>query len=101
MSRQKVSVRRSAELDINRAVIWYEEQRVGLGREFLAELKVSLRKIAERPNSFPVDYRHARRALLDRFPYKVYFVVPDDDRPVVVIAVLHGAQSPSRLRGRF
>jgi plasmid stabilization system protein ParE len=93
-------IQRRAELEMNRAIIWYEEKSVGLGREFVAELKNTLRRIADQPTSFPLDYLHARRALLNRFPYKVYYVIADDGL-VSVIAVLHTSQGSRRLRGRL
>ncbi len=99
MKPPKVAVRRLAELEANQAVLWYEERQAGLGREFLDEFRAALRKIAARPLSFPVDYRDARRALLRRFPYKVYFVIQGSG--VVVIGVLHSRQSTARLRGRL
>jgi plasmid stabilization system protein ParE len=93
-------IQRRAELEMNRAIIWYEEKRAGLGRDFIAELRDTLARIVESPESFPIDYRHARRALLSRFPYKVYFVVADSGS-ISVIAVLHSSQSKTRLRGRL
>ena len=39
---------------------------------------------------FPVTYGAARRALLRRFPYAVYFLATD--KATVVIAFLHGHQ---------
>ena len=96
---RRALIRRRAEVEINQAVIWYEGKQIGLGREFLAEIGATVRTIAERPESFPVDYKYARRALARRFPYKVYFVVEPDR--IEVIAVLHSSQSRSRLRGRL
>jgi plasmid stabilization system protein ParE len=92
-------VRRQAEKEINRAFTWYEKQRVGLGGEFLAEIRKTMGDIAGRPESFPIYLRRARRALVHRFPYKIFFVV--DPNRVSVVAVLHGRQSERRLRGRL
>lgn len=97
---RRLSVRKRAELDLNEAVIWYEKQRPGLGIELLAELRETVALIRQRPESFPIDYRYARRALLARFPYAVHFVVTDTI--VSVIAVLHTRQDKRKqLRNRL
>lgn len=88
-----------AKVEADRALQWYEDQRDGLGWEFLNELNATIRRISELPFSFPENYRHARLAVLHRFPYKVYFVVKGDS--VEVVGVLHGRQRVSRLRGRL
>ena len=98
MTRRAV-VRKRAEADITKAYAWYEKQHPGLGPEFVAEVRATVRAVAERPESFPIDYQNARRALTHRFPYKVYFVV--EPARVVVVAVLHNRQSKARLRGRL
>ena len=51
------------------AVIWYEDQREGLGVEFLAAVDNALARVGEAPDSFPQDRFDARaRALVSRFP---------------------------------
>jgi toxin ParE1/3/4 len=92
-------IRRQAEKDIDKAFDWYERQRVGLGREFLREVRIMMDEIIRRPESFPIYYRNARRALVHRFPYKIFFVV--EPNLIAVVAVFHGRQSERRLRGRL
>src|SRR5438445_13256592 len=95
----RLKFQRAAELELNRAVIWYEERKVGLGRELLAEVRKAITDIRARPESFPLAYRIARRASVHRFPYAVYFTTTEG--LISVLAVLHGAQDVRRhLRGR-
>lgn len=92
--KRKLLVRRRAELEVNKAVIWLEEQRPGLGREFLSEVRATLREMEDRPLSFPLDYKKARRALTD------FFIV--EDKWISIVAVLHTSQDKRRhLRGRL
>ena len=77
MSRRLI-LQPAAETDLNRAVDWYEEQRIGLGGELLAEVRRTLDRIEDLPESFPFDFEQARRARTSRFPYKVYFVLTDE-----------------------
>ena len=71
---------------------WYEERRVGLGHEFLAEIKAVFTKIQEDPQRHAVMYRNVRRALARRFPYKVFYSVEVDKAEV--IGVVHAKRHP-------
>ena len=90
-------VRPSAEADVREAAFWYEAKREGLGAEFVLELDALYDRIAQHPLQFPEIGEGARRALLRRFPYAVYFVA-DDAR--VVLAVLHQHRKPQTWRER-
>jgi toxin ParE1/3/4 len=76
------------------AVIWYEEQREGLGAEFLAAVDHALALVVEAPDSFPGDRfdARARRALVSRFPYAVVFVVQGCE--VRIVAFAHAKRLP-------
>jgi len=58
------------------AAEWYDDQRDGLGDEFLSAVDAALIQVATSPTAFPRDPfdDRARRALLSRFPYAVVFV---------------------------
>ena len=95
----KLEFRPRAKLDLDDAYAWYEAQHPGLGDSFLAEVETALEGIREHPESFAQIERNARRALLRRFPYGVYFVV--EDAKVVVFAVYHFKRDPSGWQARL
>jgi plasmid stabilization system protein ParE len=64
-----------ADRDLSLAAGWYEQQRAGLGKEFLDATLETIQRIAEQPLSFPSMHRGTRRALIARFPFGVYFLV--------------------------
>jgi len=84
----EVIVRPPAEADVREAAFWYEAKREGLGAEFTLELDALYDRIAQHPLQFPEIGEGARRALLRRFPYAVYFVA-DDQRQSARIFVKH------------
>jgi toxin ParE1/3/4 len=88
----RIIVRIEAEVDITDAAIWYEQQRAGLGQEFVAAVDLAIASISENPYRFPCLRRRpeVRRVLCDRFPYRVFFVRRDD--AIVVFRVLHTAR---------
>lgn len=94
----RLIVRPDAEADIAAAYDWYEEQREGLGREFLAEVSVAIDALQSEPLRFPAILRTLRRALVHRFPYGVFFVARADT--IVVVATMHLARNPRRVHRR-
>ncbi len=93
-----IRLRDEAEEDLTAAASWYEQQRAGLGQEFLDEVLSTLQSIAEQPLRYPLVRRNARRALMTRFPFGVYFRV--EEAQIVVMAVMHGSRHPRRWQSR-
>ena len=77
---------------------WYEEQRPGLGDAFRDHLDEALQRIRSAPLAFQVVHRDLRRALLERFPYAVFYrVMP---RTIAVVGVIHGRRHPREWKRR-
>jgi len=91
-------VRRRARADVREAVLWYEGERPGLGVEFTLEFDAIVARISQNPVQFPEVGGSARRALLRRFPYAVYFVLGTQP---AVIAVVHQHRHPDRWKERL
>ncbi len=91
-------VRTDAEAQIASGYGWYEEERRGLGAEFVEELSFTIAAIELHPLRFPRVKRNLRRALVRRFPYGVYFLIRDD--AIVVTGVRHLARDPRRIHHR-
>jgi hypothetical protein len=60
-------LRQEAEYDIQEAYQWYEEQRGGLGEDFLLCLEAALSKIRHAPEAYPIVYKNVRRILIAAF----------------------------------
>lgn len=95
----EVRLRPEAEEDLADASAWYEEQRQGLGHEFLDEVLTMISSIAEAPLVYPDIYRNTRRAIINRFPFSVYFRV--ERATIVVVAIMHGSRNPRRWKSRI
>ncbi len=87
-----------AEVEIEEARQYLNEQSSRLASRFLADLARTLAAISARPLSFPgletlpagLPYR---RALLAKFRYAVVFEVMADE--IVVVAVAHTSRAPN------
>jgi len=94
----EVRLRDEAERDLADAAIWYEQQRQGLGNEFLSEALAAFNAIAERPLQYQIVRRDTRRALTRRFPFGIYFRI--ETTQIVVVAIMHGSRHPNRWKTR-
>jgi len=84
--------------EVEEAYRWYEEQRPGLGDDFLTAIEEVFERIGRTPEIHPTIYRDVRRSLPRRFPYGVFYRVRPDR--VEVIAVYHSRRDPSGWRNR-
>jgi plasmid stabilization system protein ParE len=84
--------------EISEAYRWYENQQSGLGDEFLDRISETLDRICQMPESYAVVYRDVRRAVVQRFPYAVYYRIVSSR--VVVTAIFHGRRNPKAWRSR-
>ena len=82
----------SALADVRNAYSWYERERSGLGEEFVLALEDGIDRIREYPFANPPVHRDARRYLVTRFPYCLYYRVVGDG--LIVVALLHAARDP-------
>jgi plasmid stabilization system protein ParE len=84
--------------DVAEAQNWYEEQRNGLGDEFVDEVEAALELVAAHPMRRPAEYRGTRRTLVNRFPYVIHYRVSGDD--VEIFAIVHSKRNPRIWRSR-
>jgi len=78
--------------DLQAAVDWYEEQRAGLGEDFLASVRSTFRTIELHPELYAIVHGEVRRAVMSRFPFAVFYLV--EPTRAVVLRVLHTARNP-------
>ena len=95
----RVNIQPAAVADTAEAASWYESQLADLGIEFILEIDAAIDRAAESPEIYEEQYLGARRVLVHRFPYSVYFVF--ESSVVEVIAVLHQHQSPGIWQSRI
>jgi plasmid stabilization system protein ParE len=83
-----------AERDLAEAYAWYEDQRIGLGEEFLGCVDACIEAFRRMPEMHAVIYENYRRALVRRFPYTVFY--EHVEGTVTVYCVFHTSQDPEK-----
>lgn len=94
----RIVFRRAAQSELEDAAVWYDEQRVGLGEEFIIEIEQAVANAAAAPKRYPIVFGDVRRTVARRFPFSVYFRVRPNK--LVVLAVFHGRRNPAIWRRR-
>lgn len=91
-------IRPDVEEDLAEAKAWYEDQREGLGDEFLLCVEEALDRIRRMPKAAAVVFQGVRRVVVRRFPYGVFYRVDPDQ--IAVIAVYHSRRDPRGWQAR-
>jgi plasmid stabilization system protein ParE len=71
---------------------FYNRQQQGLGASFQREAEAAARLILERPLAWQIEIEPVRRFILDRFPYKMLYLIRGER--IVVLAVAHQHRHP-------
>lgn len=79
--------------EIAEAVSWYDERRLGLGSEFVEELSSVFEEIENNPARYGFATPQVREAILNRFPFAVYYRAMKDR--IRVLSVMHAARDPN------
>ena len=61
-----------AEQDAAQAYVWYEDQELGLGEEFLRCVDACIQFTRRSPGMYQVVHENYRRAVVRRFPYVIF-----------------------------
>lgn len=94
----RVVFRPPAQVELLEARDWYEARQEGLGVDLSAAVDATISNIRERPLAYPCVHNEIRRAVLQRFPYAVFFQLLEDD--IVILAMIHGRRHPRTWQSR-
>ena len=87
-----VVLRAAAKAEFDEAFDWYEARRPGLGVDFVARVQEVFDRIANLPLLHQVVFKDVRKAVVQRFPYCVFYRV--EPTQVVVLGVFHSKRDP-------
>jgi plasmid stabilization system protein ParE len=95
----RLIIRPEAEFDLEDAFGWYESQYPGLGSEFVRAIDACISTIGRNPLAYRLIYQQARRALVRRFPYCLFYIVEEDT--IFVIGCFHTKRNPNDWQARL
>lgn len=78
------------------AVIWYEEQKDGLGILFKTKFYDKLDLICNYPLHYKASYKKYHEALTDQFPFLIIYTIDEKNKKIMVFAIFHTSRNPKR-----
>ena len=88
-----VTLSEEAQGDFDEATDWHEQQKPGLGSEFVERVHETLTAIGATPKAHQIRHKRTRRASVRVFRYGVFYRVYRDK--IVVTAIVHDRRDPS------
>ena len=95
----KLVIAPEVEQDLAEAYAWYEQQRTGLGEEFLGCVDAGIESLSRSPGMYALVHESYRRALIRRFPYAIFYEYLDD--VVTVYCIFHTARDEKKWKQRL
>jgi len=84
----------NARRDIQNAIDWEEQRKLGLAKRFIAILEQKLFSICRSPYIGSVRYANVRCIVTDVFQYLIHYIVDDDSQQIIILRVLHTSRKP-------
>ena len=91
------------ENDIESAKLWYSEQspNTNLDERFAEAIKETIKKLQKDPFIYYPIFQNIRIAHPKFFPYGVHFIINEDKKEILIVAILHNKQHKSKLIKRL
>jgi plasmid stabilization system protein ParE len=94
----RVTFNELAERELNEAASYYEQEQLGLGVGFLADVRGTVERLAEHPDAGTKLLPTVRRRLCPRFPYAVLYEIKPTE--VRILAIMNLRRRPGYWVGR-
>jgi toxin ParE1/3/4 len=88
-----------AEAELAEARVWYAVHCKGLDDGLTQRVDEALQRIISNPYAYPIAYRHLRRAVIDQFPFAIFYEPTPDE--ILVFAIYHSSRKLKKLRSRI
>jgi len=85
----KVRLISPANLELDKAVRYYDHQLPGLGFRFFQEASAAIERIILIPEAWTKVGARTRRCILKGFPYALLYVIETDEILITAVAHLH------------
>lgn len=96
--KKRVSFHELAEIELNDASVYFENEQKGLGLRFLTAAQAAVTLIQEHPQASPIIVDNIRKKVLRRFPYNIIFSIKPDR--IRILAIASQKRRPFYWRGR-
>lgn len=97
----KVDFLKLAEMELDRAFEHYQSEQTGLGFRFLKEVRRSVFRLVNYPESYQKVGLYSRRCLVHKFPYSVIYQIREEQAVILIVAIAHLHRRPDYWASRL
>jgi len=97
----KIDLSEAAELDIDEIVAHYEQQKTGLGYDFLVAFEEAMQIIEENPHLFAPYIDNFRRIIIKNFPYLALYYSVEHEKVINIVGIFHEKRSTKFIKRRL
>ncbi len=97
----KIIIDTEAFTDVQNAVDWYDQQRIGLGEEFFFAFDKENQQLRRNPYVFAIKYDYIRCKLIGKFPYNIHYFINEQFQTILVVGVFHTSRNPKLWKKRI
>jgi plasmid stabilization system protein ParE len=83
------------------AAAYYEDSREGLGVEFIQAVRTAIGIILQDPRMWPAFTEHAHAYRLDRFPYRLVYIILTESDEILIATVMHTSRDAGYVSKRL
>jgi hypothetical protein len=95
VSEYKIKLLAKARKEFLTAVEWYEEQKDGLGGEFIKEIEQSLNLTRKNPNHYPLKINHFNEFVVKKYPYILIYKITSSSSEIIITSIFHAKRNPT------
>jgi toxin ParE1/3/4 len=95
----EIIVKPLARIDLDEAILWYENKLNGLGERFYQAFLTASEAIRKSPDAFIEISPDIRRIIIKKFPYKLFYTISENK--VFIIGIIHAKRSAGFITSRL
>jgi len=86
--------RPSVKSNIIEVVNYNKQINPAIAKQFLYRLREAKSYLQNTPLGFQVKYNQVRTLLLKQFPYHIHYLIDDNKKQIVILAIIHAYKNP-------
>lgn len=90
----KVKIEPEALANIQDIIIWYNQQKSGLGERFRKAIISKIDVLNKNPHIYRIRYKQIRCILVKKFPYMIHFYINEEMKKVEILAIISTDRNP-------
>ena len=96
-----VNLHLEAEKHLLNHFLYYEGKLTGLGNEFLLSFEACMNYIQRHPLSCEKRYKSFRMAIIDRFPYGIFYLINEQHKTLLISGVYFLQINPRTIKSEL